>query len=127
MNTGAETDKIAASAAAVLRLRLLQTSTEADLQAMFVKPVVSRKGVLPVYVWAGLEPAGVPARRCSCGCHTLPASARFDPHTGVALDAYGESARVADRARQMGRRLKAFLRQPRRLAHPRPMQLLDPA
>jgi hypothetical protein len=41
---------------------------------------------LPVYAWIGLEPPA-PPRYCSRGCHALPSTAKFDPHTGASLAA----------------------------------------
>jgi hypothetical protein len=62
---------------------------------------------LPIYAWFGLEPP--PARRCSRGCHLLPATAQFDPHNGLRFD--GADLDVAlDRrqARQLGLGRPAF-------------------
>jgi hypothetical protein len=74
--------------AVALRERLLQGRTEADLAAGFTSPLARAGGEgLPLHMWTGAEPGAASERHrmCSRGCHTLPASARFDPHSGEPL------------------------------------------
>ena len=74
--------------AVALRERLVQGRTEADLAAGFTSPLARAGGEgLPLHMWTDTEPgpASEPRRTCSRGCHTLPASARFDPHSGEPL------------------------------------------
>ena len=80
--------------AVALRNRLMRTQTEASLQAGFARPLASTEGILPLYVWAGVEPPMTTPRRCSRGCCVLPASAKFDPHTGAPLDSGARASAV---------------------------------